>query len=144
VSDSALFAHDRARGVRLIAGVDEVGRACLAGPIMAAGVLFDLGRLASGAGRDLLAELDDSKRLARTKRDALAQAILVHAEAVSLVSIPASQIDGSGSIPPTRPASSAPSAPWESARSFASWTAASRSALGRPCTSRSSAETRPA
>ena len=99
MSDSALFAHDRARGVRLIAGVDEVGRACLAGPIMAAGVLFDLGRLASGAGRDLLAELDDSKRLAHTKRDALAQAILVHAEAVSLVSIPASQIDRIGIDP---------------------------------------------
>ena len=33
VSDSALLAHDLARGVRLIAGVDEVGRACLAGPI---------------------------------------------------------------------------------------------------------------
>ena len=99
MSDSALLAHDRARGVRLIAGVDEVGRACLAGPIMAAGVLFDLERLASGAGRNLLEELDDSKRLARTKRERLAQAVLVHAEAVSLVSIPASQIDRIGIDP---------------------------------------------
>jgi ribonuclease HII len=99
VSDSALLAYDRARGVRLIAGVDEVGRACLAGPIMAAGVLFDLERLASGAGRDLLEELDDSKRLGRAKRERLAQAILVHAEAVSLVSIPASQIDRIGINP---------------------------------------------
>src|SRR5436190_572296 len=99
VSDSALLVHDRARGVRLIAGVDEVGRACLAGPIMAAGVLFDLERLASGAGRDLLEELDDSKRLARPKRERLAQAILAHAEAVSLVSIPASQIDRIGIDP---------------------------------------------
>jgi ribonuclease HII len=99
VSDSALVAHDRARGVRLIAGVDEVGRACLAGPIMAAGVLFDLERLASGAGRNLLEELDDSKRLARTKRERLARAVLVHAEAVSLVSIPASQIDRIGIDP---------------------------------------------
>ena len=99
MSDSALLAHDRARGVRLIAGVDEVGRACLAGPIMAAGVLFDLERLASGPGRDLLEELDDSKRLAPTKRERLAQAILAHAEAVSLVSIPASQIDRIGIDP---------------------------------------------
>src|SRR5690242_6418478 len=53
VSDSALLAHDRARGVRLVAGVDEVGRACWAGPIMAAVVLFDLERLVSGAGTDL-------------------------------------------------------------------------------------------
>jgi ribonuclease HII len=93
VSDSALLAHDRARGVRLIAGVDEVGRACWAGPIVAAGVLFDLERLATGAGRDLLEELDDSKRLARRKRERLAQAVLSHAEAVSLVSIPARQVD---------------------------------------------------
>jgi ribonuclease HII len=99
VSDSALLAYDRARGVRLIAGVDEVGRACLAGPIMAAGVLFDLERLASGAGRDLLEEVNDSKRLARTKRERLAQAVLAHAEAVSLVSIPASQIDRIGIDP---------------------------------------------
>jgi ribonuclease HII len=88
--------HTRSRGVRLIAGVDEVGRACLVGPIMAAGVLFDLERLASGAGRDLLEELDDSKRLTRAKRERLAQAVLAHAEAVSLVSIPASQIDRIG------------------------------------------------
>ena len=91
--DSALHDHDLARGVRLIAGVDEVGRACLAGPIMAAGVLFDLERLSSGAGRSLLNELDDSKRLGRTKRERLARAVLSHAETVSLVSIPASQID---------------------------------------------------
>jgi ribonuclease HII len=99
VSDCALLAHDRDRGVRLIAGVDEVGRACLAGPIMAAGVLFDLERLASGPGRNLLEELDDSKRLARAKRERLAQAVLAHAEAVSLVSIPASEIDRIGIDP---------------------------------------------
>jgi ribonuclease HII len=97
VSDSALLAHDRARGVRLIAGVDEVGAGgCWAGPIMAAGVLFDLERLASGAGRDLLEEVNDSKRLAPAKRERLARAVLAHAEAVSLVSIPASQIDRIG------------------------------------------------
>jgi ribonuclease HII len=102
VSDSALLAHDRARGVRLIAGVDEVGRACWAGPIMAAGVLFDLGRLASGPGRDLLEELDDSKRLVRAKRERLAQAVFSHAEAVSLVSIPAGQVDRIGIDPANR------------------------------------------
>lgn len=99
MSESALVAHDLARGVRLIAGVDEVGRACLAGPIVAAGVLFDLERLASGAGSDLLEELNDSKRLSRAKRERLAQGVLTHAEAVSLVSIPASQIDQIGIDP---------------------------------------------
>ncbi len=76
-----------------------MGRACLAGPIMAAGVLFDLERLASGAGRNLLEELDDSKRLAPAKRERLAQGVLAYAEAVSLVSIPASQIDRIGIDP---------------------------------------------
>ncbi len=95
-SDSALLAHDLARGVRLIAGVDEVGRACLAGPIMAACVLFDLERLASGPGRDLLDELNDSKRLTRAKRECLAPAVIAHAEVVSLVSLPASEIDRIG------------------------------------------------
>jgi ribonuclease HII len=80
----------------LIAGVDEVGVACWAGPVMAAGVLFDLERLASGAGRDMLEEVDDSKRLGRTKKERLARAVLAHAEAVSLVSVPASEIDRVG------------------------------------------------
>jgi ribonuclease HII len=66
---------------------------------MAAGVLFDLERLAAGEGKDLLEELDDSKRLARTKRERLAQAVLAHADAVSLVSVPASQIDRVGIDP---------------------------------------------
>jgi ribonuclease HII len=99
MSDSALLAHDLARGVRLIAGVDEVGRACLAGPIVAAGVLFDLERLCAGPSKSLLGELDDSKRLSVAKRKRLAQAILANAERVSLVSIPASEIDRIGIHP---------------------------------------------
>jgi ribonuclease HII len=99
VNDSALFVHDRASGVRLIAGVDEVGRACWAGPIVAAGVLFDLERLASGAGTELREELKDSKRLGRATRERLAQAVFTHAECVSLISIPASEIDRIGIDP---------------------------------------------
>jgi ribonuclease HII len=100
VSDSPLVAHDRARGVRLIAGVDEVGAAgCWAGPIMAAGVLFDLERLATGPGREVLEEVNDSKRLSPAKRERLAKAVFAHAEAISLVSIPASQIDRIGLRP---------------------------------------------
>ena len=63
---------------------------------MAAGVLFDLERLSSGAGWDLLEEVNDSKRLAPAKRERLAKGVLAHADAVSLVSIPASQIDRIG------------------------------------------------
>jgi ribonuclease HII len=96
VNHSALLAHDLARGVRLIAGVDEVGCACLAGPIVAAGVLFDLERLLAGAGRDFLEEVRDSKRLGAAKRERLAQAVFTYAETVSLVSIPANEIDRVG------------------------------------------------
>jgi ribonuclease HII len=96
VSDSLRADHDRDRGVRLIAGVDEVGRGPWAGPIMAAGVLFDLERLASGAGKELFEELNDSKGLADTKCERLAHGVLKHAEAVSLASVPARQIDRIG------------------------------------------------
>jgi ribonuclease HII len=93
VSDSPLFAYDRGRGVRFIAGADEVGRACLAGPVVAAGVLFDLQRLTPGA-EELLDGLNDSKRVrSRAKRERLASAILDHAEAVAVAFIPASEID---------------------------------------------------
>ena len=97
--ESALLGHDLAFGVRLIAGVDEVGRACLAGPIMAAGVLFDLERPIIGARKDLLEELDDSKQLSHADRERLARGVLLHADAVSLVSVPASQIDRIGINP---------------------------------------------
>jgi ribonuclease HII len=63
---------------------------------MAAGVLFDLKRNASGAGRDLLEAVNDSKRLAPATRERLANAVLAQAEAVSLVCIPASEIDRIG------------------------------------------------
>ena len=39
-----LFRFDRALGVRFVAGADEAGRGCLAGPLVAAAVLFDLER----------------------------------------------------------------------------------------------------
>jgi ribonuclease HII len=40
-----LFQYDRALGVRFVAGADEAGRGCLAGPLVAAAVLFDYERL---------------------------------------------------------------------------------------------------
>jgi len=37
-----LFQFDRGLGVRWVAGADEAGRGCLAGPLVAAAVLFDM------------------------------------------------------------------------------------------------------
>src|SRR4051794_6803843 len=36
-----LFRFDRKQGYRFVAGADEAGRGCLAGPLVAAAVLFD-------------------------------------------------------------------------------------------------------
>lgn len=73
-----------ARGT-LIAGVDEVGRGALAGPVVAAAVILDPNRVPEG--------LDDSKRLSPTRRAALFDIILRDALGVALAALPASAID---------------------------------------------------
>src|SRR4051794_41349904 len=60
-SGRRLFAYDRAIGVRFVAGADEAGRGCLAGPLVAAAVLFDYERLGLADLRALSA-LNDSKQ----------------------------------------------------------------------------------
>jgi ribonuclease HII len=58
----------RAEGHEVLIGVDEVGRGCLAGPVMAAAVILPA----------LLPEgifLTDSKKLTATKREKIAQAL---------------------------------------------------------------------
>lgn len=49
-------------GARLVAGADEVGRACLAGPLVAAACLFDWNAL-TPVDLDRLERLNDSKKL---------------------------------------------------------------------------------
>src|SRR6202035_2888073 len=60
-SGRRLFAFDRRLGVRLVAGADEAGRGCLAGPLVAAGVLFDYDALTTRELR-ALGKLNDSKQ----------------------------------------------------------------------------------
>jgi ribonuclease HII len=57
----------RARGFSLIAGVDEVGRGCLFGPVFAAAVVLDLDRP--------IRNLRDSKIIAQEERETLADQI---------------------------------------------------------------------
>ena len=67
---SAHFRHERGlirAGVWPVAGVDEVGRGPLAGPVAAAAVILDPARIPAG--------LDDSKALTPARREALAEAI---------------------------------------------------------------------
>ena len=73
------------KGVWPVAGVDEVGRGPLAGPVAAAAVILDPKRLPKG--------IDDSKKLSLAVREALYVDILASALAVSIGLVPAAEID---------------------------------------------------
>ena len=90
-----LFAHDRSLGVRFVAGADEAGRGCLAGPLVAAAVLFDQQRLTRADIR-ALASLNDSKRQTPASRAELYPVIIRVAARVSIVSRCAPGIDSRG------------------------------------------------
>jgi ribonuclease HII len=70
-----LFAFDRAIGTRWVAGADEAGRGSLAGPLVAAAVLFDCERLTLG-DRRALARLNDSKQHSAEAREELYPLVL--------------------------------------------------------------------
>lgn len=90
-----LFEFDRSFGARLVAGTDEAGRGCLAGPLVAAAVMFDCEKLA-GARLGGLGELDDSKRCSAEVRERLYPLILASAASVVVVSRSAQTIDARG------------------------------------------------
>ena len=90
-----LFRHDRSLGYRFVAGADEAGRGCLAGPLVAAAVLFDLEALRPADLR-ALAALNDSKRQSSDGRAALLPVIMRVAAKVSIVSRCAPGIDRRG------------------------------------------------
>jgi ribonuclease HII len=75
----------RRQGFRLVAGVDEVGRGALAGPLVCAAVLLDTERVPSG--------LCDSKMLTAEEREACAADIWRMAVAVSYVVVDSVDID---------------------------------------------------
>src|SRR5690348_18047174 len=82
---SRLFRYDRGLGVRFVAGADEAGRGCLAGPLVAAAVLFDYERLTLSDLRSLTA-LNDSKQHTAEMRETLYPKVLRAATAVSVTS----------------------------------------------------------
>jgi ribonuclease HII len=79
-----LFAFDRGLDSRLVAGADEAGRGCLAGPLVAAAVLIDYETL-SKADRRALAGLHDSKQMKAERREELYPCVLRAATRVSVV-----------------------------------------------------------
>jgi ribonuclease HII len=65
------------QGYRLIAGVDEVGRGCLAGPVIAAAVIMPRDR-----SRSWFRKVKDSKLLTAEQREFLSP--LIHSSAISI------------------------------------------------------------
>ena len=91
--DKALLAESGLVGVDLrVAGADEAGRGCLAGPLVAAAVVLDYSR-APFAG---LEELTDSKMLTPQRREALYPVILSVAARVAWVAVSPRTIDEIG------------------------------------------------
>jgi len=94
-SGRRLFAFDKRLGVRLVAGADEAGRGCLAGPLVAAGVLFDQDALTTRELRSLRA-LNDSKQHTAQAREELFPLVLRSASRVVVVSRCVRGIDARG------------------------------------------------
>ena len=77
------FEHEQIhwdRGIRFIAGVDEVGRGCFAGPVVAAAVILPAGFTATD-------KINDSKKLSAKVREELDLIIREHAIAYSIAEI---------------------------------------------------------
>jgi ribonuclease HII len=94
-SGRRLFAFDRALGSRFVAGADEAGRGSLAGPLVAAAVLFDYERLTLG-DRRALSRLNDSKQHTEEAREELYPLILKAAARALVVSRCVRGIDARG------------------------------------------------
>ena len=84
------------RGYRLVAGVDEVGRGPLAGPVVAAAVILPLEEEKRILG------IDDSKKLSAKKREALAEQIKEVALAYAIQEVSHEVIDEINILQATR------------------------------------------
>ncbi len=73
------------RGLTAVAGVDEVGRGCLFGDVVAAAVVLPVGLV--------LEEVNDSKQISEKKRDRLYELIIEEALAWSVARVEPSVID---------------------------------------------------
>lgn len=83
-----LFQYERQlwdQGYMHIAGIDEAGRGCLFGDVVAATVIFDRNTYIEG--------ITDSKQLSPTRREALYEEIMERAEAVGIGRVDARSID---------------------------------------------------
>lgn len=84
-----------AEGFSVIAGVDEVGRGCLAGAVVAAAVVF-------GSESSLPEGLNDSKKLSRKRREELNSEIIESALTYGVAQVEAEEIDRINILEATR------------------------------------------
>ena len=91
--DLSLESGIHERGVKLVAGVDEAGRGPLAGPVVAAAVIFppDL-----TGDEPWLKFLDDSKKLTRVNRERAVEIVRQNALAVGIGMVGSQDIDEIG------------------------------------------------
>ena len=76
----------RSEGFKFVAGVDEVGRGCLAGPVVAAACILD-------PSKQLPDGLNDSKQLTAKQRSEIAEQLKADALAFAVGQIEADEID---------------------------------------------------
>ena len=89
-----MYEFDRSFGnYKFVAGVDEVGRGPLAGPIVAAAVVLDL---KANEDKDLILRANDSKKLSIACRKELSYIIKEKAVAYKIIAIDNKQIDEKG------------------------------------------------
>ena len=74
-----------AQGVARVAGVDEAGRGCLAGPVVAAAVVLSPDSVIPG--------INDSKKLSRPQREGLYEELMAKARSVGIGQVEAAEID---------------------------------------------------
>jgi len=87
----------RSEGFLFVAGVDEVGRGCLAGPVVAAACILDIAKPAPDG-------IDDSKKLTALKRDEIAAQLKTECVAYAIGQIEAEEIDRINILEATRKA----------------------------------------
>jgi ribonuclease HII len=75
-----------AEGFRFVAGVDEVGRGCLAGAVVAAACILDL-------SKPLPEGLNDSKKISEKRRDRIAEELKESVVAFAIGEVQADEID---------------------------------------------------
>jgi ribonuclease HII len=76
----------RSEGFLFVAGVDEVGRGCIAGPVVAAACILDL-------TKPVPKDLNDSKKLTEAQRDEIAEELRSTAVSLAVGEVDSEEID---------------------------------------------------